>query len=206
MADISIVGDKELQRLLSFSERSMDAVQQMLAVLRESDREMKALAERARELEMRAYTDMLTGLLSRHGFDQEMVREEARAGRFGLSVAVACIDVRGLNAINQAHGQSAGDAVLRMVGSGLRTGTRSSDLVARYGADQFVVLLLGTGTSGARTFVERIRSVIRFAQLPDGTVTTIRLSAGVATRDEGGSIQAALEIAEQRLLMDRARD
>jgi diguanylate cyclase (GGDEF)-like protein len=127
----------------------------------------------------------------------------ASARRFGSAVAVAYIDVSGLKAVNDQHGHAAGDALLRTVAEALRTGARGSDIVARLGGDEFAALLLGTDVPGARVYLERVRGAAQYVELPGGGAAPVRLSAGVATRDEAGSLTAALEIADQRLLLDK---
>ena len=201
--DLSRVED-DLQPLY-LADRGMAAIEEILAVLRESDRELLELTQRSRLLEMLAMTDPLTGLLNRRGFDEAVTREDARAQRFGSSVVVAYIDVSGLKVINDRHGHAAGDALLRTVAQALRTGARGSDIIARLGGDEFAALLLGTDVNGASVYLERVRAGALHVDLPGGVLAPIRLSAGVATRDEAGSLIAALAIADQRLLLDKRR-
>ena len=198
-------GDGDVQQVLATTERGMNSVQEMVALLRDTGREMRLLATRVRQLELLAFTDPLTGLLNRRGFDYAVAREEARARRFGCLVALALIDVHGLKTINDRHGHIAGDTVLRTVGTALATSARGSDIVARFGGDEFVALLLGTDLAGVRVFLQRARLAARVAELPDGTTIGIDFAAGIASRDEAGSIAAAFETADQRLLMEKQR-
>lgn len=180
------------QWTLGLAERGIDAVQELLAVLRESDRRVSTLTQRNRELESLVCSDPVTGLLNRHGLEQEMIREEARARRFGSSVTVARLEV-------SAERTAAGDdALLRHVGEALRVNARRSDVVARLGGDDFAVLLLGTDRTGARTVLERVRSTI--------SPERARLAVGIGTRDEAGSLAEAFRLADERLLSDKAHD
>jgi diguanylate cyclase (GGDEF)-like protein len=199
-------GDEDLHRLLALTERGMAAVQEMLGVLRENDREMVALVQRVRQLELLVWSDILTGLLNRRGLEEEIGREEARARRYGTPAAIAVFDVAGIKEINARHGLAGGDAVLRTVGSTLRAGARDSDVVARIADDQFVAVLPGADLEGARVFMERVRGAMRFVQLPDGTIVPIQLTATAATRDEAGALQDALELALRRLLTEKRRE
>jgi diguanylate cyclase len=205
MQHSSGTGDDELQRLLTLTERGMGAVQEMIAVLREGDRDMVALVQRVRQLELLVWSDVLTGLLNRRGLEEEMGREEARARRYGMPAAVAMLDVDGLREVNERHGFAGGDALLRAVGTALRAGARDSDVVARVGDDTFAALLPGADLPGARVFLDRVRGAAQFAQLPDGAIVPVRLSSGVATREEAGALRDALELAGQRLLVEKRR-
>jgi diguanylate cyclase (GGDEF)-like protein len=199
-------GDDDLHRLLNLTERGMAAVQEMIAVLRENDRDMVALVQRVRQLEMLVWSDILTGLLNRRGLEEELGREEARARRHGTPTAIAMFDIDGLKEVNARHGFAGGDTMLRAVGSALRAGARDSDVVARLGDDQFAAVLPGADLTGARVFMDRVRSAARFAQLQDGTIIPIHLTSSAATRDEAGALHDALELAGRRLLTEKRRE
>lgn len=195
--------NEELQRLLRLNEMGMHALQEVTAALRESSREVLALVQRNRYLEQLAWTDPLTGLHNRRGFDEEMEREEARARRNRSTATVILLDVHGLKSVNDTHGHTMGDALLRGVGAALRVSARGSDVAARFGGDEFAVLLSDAGLEGAHAFVSRVRAAVRSVALGDGVSVSVALAAGVATRDEGGSLAAALELADQRLLLSK---
>jgi diguanylate cyclase (GGDEF)-like protein len=190
----------DLTRLLKLTERGLDVTQEMLALMRACEREILELVRRNRELELLARSDALTGLPNRRGLEEELSREEARARRYDTPAAVALLDVRGLKSVNDHHGHAAGDALLRTVGLALRASARESDVVARYGGDEFVALLPGAQRDGAEVFLERVRKVANAARLPNGVTIPVTLAAGVATRGEAGTLAAALELADQRLL------
>lgn len=92
--------------------------------------------------------DPLTGALSRHAFVVRLLDEQNRARRSGSSLALAMVDVDGLKSVNDGHGHDAGDRVLLAVASALRQGRRS-DLVGRWGGDEFAVLLPDTAAADA---------------------------------------------------------
>jgi diguanylate cyclase (GGDEF)-like protein len=192
-------GREELRAALSLMEQGMGAVQDLLAVLREADHRILTLEARVRCLEQLVCFDDLTGLPNRRGLDAQLAQEEARAQRYGVPAAVAMIDVSGLQTVNDRHGRAGGDALLRALGKALRAGARGSDVVARYAGDEFVALLPGADLEGARVFVERVRTGVPFARLPSGEVVPILLTAGVATREEAGSLAGALDLAAHRL-------
>lgn len=103
-----------------------------------------------------ARTDMLTGLGSRRHFEELLRRELARSRRAGTPVSLIMLDVDGLKQINDTWGHVTGDQVLQAVGEVLRD-TRATDVAARFGGDEFVLLLPETSIQEAEVVVRRIR-------------------------------------------------
>lgn len=147
----------------------------------------KARAEAAEallraELTRLATTDCLTGLLNRGEMERLLKREIEGEGRRRRVFSFALGDADLLKVINDTEGHSAGDAVLRHIASMLRRSSRSSDSVARWGGDEFAVLLPGTGFGGAEAFADRL--LVLVSELPPvvsgKTATPITLSVGAA--------------------------
>ncbi|WP_158886764.1 GGDEF domain-containing protein [Amycolatopsis anabasis] len=103
-------------------------------------------------------TDRLTGVLDRWGWDDQAPEVFAGALRRGLPVALLIVDLDGFKQINDEFGHPAGDAVLRSAAEVLRAATRDTDLVGRYGGDEFLVLLPSATSSGALEVARRIRA------------------------------------------------
>lgn len=188
------------ERMLSLSERGLGAVQDMLSVLRDSDREVARLLEQVRRLEMLVWTDTVTGLLNQRGLQEEMNREEHRARRYGTPVALVLIEILGLRAVAREHGPAARETVLRSVGSALRIVARGSDIIARPRDDTFAALLPGADGEGARAFLARLLAAASQVRLAGGPVLGLDLLTGYATQDEAGSLDAAFDLAAERLL------
>ena len=145
-----------------------------------------------------ASTDALTGLLN-HGAMQVRVREEvARAARDGQPLCCVLIDLDDFKRVNDEHGHPAGDALLRRVADALRAEVRQYDHLARYGGDEFVIVLPGTGEAAARAVAERVRTRVR-AGVPGerGADCSIGVSAWEPTMDA----DALLAAADRALLM-----
>jgi diguanylate cyclase (GGDEF)-like protein len=153
-----------------------------------------------------ASTDPLTDLPNRRFFEDNARIELERLRRFGGAMSLLMIDLDKFKLINDRYGHAAGDAVLKRFASRCRSVLRDSDLFARIGGEEFVVLLFGTDEAGAMLLAERIRSSV--ADLRVRTAAgTIRVtsSIGVASiRASDRSIAAALNRADQALYAAKA--
>ena len=130
---------------------------------------------------LRATTDKLTGLKNRRYFDEQFARESARVFRMGSSLAVVVGDVDHFKRINDGHGHDAGDAVLRAVATRFGQAVRDVDLPARFGGEEFVVLLPDTGLDGAMVMAERLRRSIAARPVTAGGMDIpVTMSFGVA--------------------------
>lgn len=123
--------------------------------------------------------DELTGLYNRRYVMQRLADELARLGRKSSSLTVAMVDLDGFKRVNDEIGHDAGDAVLKAVAQALIVATRKADVVARYGGDEFVVLLPNTETEGARAVGARILDHARDAARQ--VCPSIPVSASIGT-------------------------
>ncbi len=130
-----------------------------------------------------AATDTLTGLMNRRAFLEAMERESSRASRHMFPMSVLLLDVDHFKKVNDTRGHDAGDAVLQGVARVLRGIARKSDLVARWGGEEFVVALPQTAETGARIAAERIRRALADAsyKLPGGDTIPVTASVGLAS-------------------------
>ena len=120
--------------------------------------------------------------------------------RSGRAFSVALLDVVRLKAINAEWGRPAGDELLRQLGTDARRLLRVSDVLARWGGDEFLLLLSDTRLSLARGSVERLREQLGGKRmLPGGVALEVALSAGVVEHHAGESVAQTLERAAQSL-------
>jgi diguanylate cyclase (GGDEF)-like protein/PAS domain S-box-containing protein len=148
--------------------------------------------------------DHLTSLPTRAALEARLRRAERRARQRGSQFAVLFIDVDGFKLVNDTSGHRAGDVVLRDVGQRLRACMRPGDFVARYGGDEFVVLVEDVGTDAE---VERIAGRIR-AELTSpipalGSQFQLSASVGVAIGHAASSAQALIDEADLAMYRDK---
>ena len=147
--------------------------------------------------EENALTDELTKLPNRRALAQRFLQEMQRAKRHHNAIAFLMIDLDLFKQVNDTYGHLNGDAVLAELASILVTGARESDVCARYGGDEFGMILHETTEPGARTLAERIRAKVAAATFPGGLKLTI--SIGVAATDEPALFTSLMERADQAL-------
>jgi diguanylate cyclase (GGDEF)-like protein len=153
------------------------------------------------EVERLATRDALTGLANRRLFEESLARETARSRRLGTPLSLAVFDVDHFKQVNDTYGHLTGDAVLREVAGAIETGVKSFDVAARYGGDEFVILLPGCGAIDAYRVAERVRTQV--AREVEGAPVT--LSAGVSTMPDNAVDGERLVAAADSALYDAKR-
>ncbi len=182
MADRSHVFCKNLLVVLSERVRSdNEFIASSLGVLRQAERN--------------AHTDALTGLGNRHWMHVMFEREVTRAQHAETVLCLMMIDVDNFKVFNDQYGHIAGDRVLVAVGDTLREYLRPTDLIARFGGDEFAVLLPDLTLQQARQTAERLREQVS-ALSPASLTTTITISVGIASLATGEDVAALVQRAD----------
>ena len=128
-----------------------------------------------------AMTDELTGLLNHGAILKRLHEEHSRHGRTGLPLGVIMADIDHFKAVNDTYGHEAGDRVLATVAGAIRAGCRPYDVLARFGGEEFVILLPATDLGHTATVAERIRALVEEARTPlEGQELGVTISLGVA--------------------------
>ncbi len=166
------------------------------------------LEQRVRELEAELLrlsdevsTDALTQVANRRGLTQAFEAESARALRTDAALlAVALIDIDNFKRLNDSLGHAAGDQALKALAAGVRERLRPVDHLARFGGEEFVVLLPGTEVTEAQQTLTRLqRSLSEALFLHDGREVFVTFSAGVSAWQAGESLETTLERADEAL-------
>jgi diguanylate cyclase (GGDEF)-like protein len=174
-------------------------------------RDQLAAANRAlravnRDLENQSRTDSLTGCGNRRAFEDSLQQEWRRAFRAEAALALLLVDIDFFKPLNDARGHREGDRCLRRVAQTLaEAANRAGDLVARYGGDEFVLLLPGLERRALLEFAERIRSTVEALGLPHGgapagPVVTVSVGAASQRPHRGGSPETLFTAADRSLL------
>jgi len=163
-----------------------------------------AVVQRARRLRWLAASDPLTGMMNRGFFDERLEEEALRARRYQRPFAILMIDVDHFKQFNDTYGHSSGDAALRLASDAIHHTLRRTDLLGRYGGEEFVVAMPETTLAAALTKSEALRQAIAAARLETGARksggSAITVSIGVAYwPDDGQDHRAVIEAADRRL-------
>ena len=127
-------------------------------------------------------TDSLTGLLNRRALSDALQSEIERAQRYGNDLSLILCDIDRFKKINDTHGHATGDGALQAVAASLKRWLRKTDILGRYGGDEFMIILPETEPAGARQIAEKIRSAAAEIELnASGKSLGISLSIGVAS-------------------------
>jgi len=193
--DIKAQAASEIARLTQEMNAEIRAWQ---AQAERTAQEKEALEAEKMRISERMLTDELTGTLSRHEFLRRLDVELAHAARAHTDSALMFVDIDNFKSVNDRYGHTAGDAVLRGLGDFLKSHLREEDAVARYGGDEFVVMLSRTKPEAAMKIAERLRFGVGVASRSwaDG-VPGITVSVGLYCTRAGGDLS-------KETMLDRA--
>jgi diguanylate cyclase (GGDEF)-like protein len=159
---------------------------EVLVELAESAEREIALRGRLAVAESEALTDSLTGLPNKRAFDDTLAQLTKTAIREGTNLGAILFDIDTFKDINDAQGHAAGDRVLARIGALAPQILRSSDFVARYGGDEFVVLLPGASSDEAVRIAEKLRGVIATTAFEPCRWVSASFGTAVLPHDAGG--------------------
>ena len=175
------------ERLRQSEQRYRELAEELEQRVQERTAELSAANQ---ELTRLAATDGLTGASNRRRFQEMLGGEMARAQRYGSPLSLVMFDVDHFKAINDRHGHQAGDRVLVELAARVRDHLRVSDHLARWGGEEFMILLPQIDRDGALWLAEKLRSQI--ASAPFGEAGQVTSSFGVAEYNAGETADACL--------------
>lgn len=167
--------------------------------LAEANRLLEQNEAQIRELML---TDSLTGLANRRHLNERMNQETERSQRYGHSLSVIICDIDHFKGVNDTFGHSAGDAVICRFARVIADNARSVDFAARFGGEEFVILLPETERKGAEVMAHRIRDAFKKVRV-EGVDTAITASFGIATRYRDESGEQTLQRADKALYQSK---
>ena len=158
------------------------------------------LAQALARLREHTTRDELTGLVNKRHMQELMEQEHQRCIRSGQSFCLAMLDIDRFKPVNEAHGYTVGDAVLRAVAQEALRHVRLSDMLCRWGGEEFVLMMSDTRAALARGGLERLHQKVGALRILHGTTAVgITLSAGLAEHHAGETVAQTLERAERAL-------
>jgi len=135
---------------------------------------------------------------------ERLEEEAARCARLGKPMCLVLVDLDHFKRINDAHGHAAGDQVLRRFGAMARASLRGTDLVARWGGEEFLLLLGSTGTAPGAACAQRLLDALAAERFDAAGLPPVTGSAGLAEYREGDCLVEALERADRALYRAKA--
>jgi len=156
-------------------------------------RRMKRTAEL---LERNASIDSLTSLANRRVLDSRLAEECARVERYGGHLSLLMLDIDGFKRVNDTAGHLAGDEMLRAIAGLLGESVRETDLAARYGGDEFALILPGTPKTAAFAVAEKVRLGAADLRVRHGEAGTLRVTVSVGVASIGSATKSAIELIE----------
>jgi diguanylate cyclase (GGDEF)-like protein/PAS domain S-box-containing protein len=201
MEETEIVIDRPVHRILLWSRRPVMQGQKqvgVIAVFRDVTRQREAEEGREKlmtELAARAATDALTSLANRRAAAEALATEIERARRYGRPLAVVLFDIDHFKRINDDFGHEAGDKVLKVFADVLKATARGSDIVARWGGEEFLAILHEADIDAGFAFAERVRSALTASNIAHH----VTVSGGVASLREAETPEGLVRRADEAL-------
>ncbi len=162
-------------------------------------------AQRARALRSLMTRDSFTGLLNRASFLDQLTMALAGAKRTGGKLSVALLDIDRFKQINDTHGHAVGDRVIKSLARLMQQRLRKSDVIGRYGGEEFAVVLAGTGVAQAARVMDEVREAFGALRYNiEGDQLLVTFSCGVADLTSSPSASGLLEAADQALYRAKA--
>jgi diguanylate cyclase len=215
MRELEESGDSQraksvVQGILAQSQQMLEDTRQLRVSFADAQDQLQQARSRARTLETELeqlseliQQDPLTGALNRRGLEAAFRREVARVSRSGEALSLAMVDLDFFKRINDKYGHDTGDAVLRELVQVLRAELRPTDVIARIGGEEFLLLLPGEDEQGAAAAVERARRNLAgrlFAHPQQPAGIRAHFSAGVGRWSPGEALDAVYARVDKALL------
>ncbi len=191
MFDLSLTVDTYISSLMAETQRSQEALEKYAESLEET------VAKRTQSLKEQARHDGLTGLINQHTFYKELKRELSKAARLNHSTALIYFDLDGFKKLNDSKGHKAGDEVLVAVANAMKKITRGNEISARYGGDEFCIILSAGNLEDGKTVSQRLCDEIKIATR--GTEISVSIGIAVSTPDKSIDMNSLVIAADKAM-------
>ncbi|MEO7031964.1 MAG: GGDEF domain-containing protein [Herbaspirillum sp.] len=191
---------RETRMLQTETLRTRDQMTSAQRDVHDADEHIKSLQTQLAQMSELVHEDQLTGSLNRRGLDDALEREMARADRRGSQLCVAMLDLDDFKRLNDTHGHSAGDAALIYLVRVIKDTLRVMDVIARFGGEEFLIMLPDTSLELANQTVTRVqREMTKRIFLHNNQKILVTFSAGLALRGTGESQTSLIQRADKAL-------
>ena len=200
--ELLVISKPVLWRMLALQQAmALNLLHVLSHRIRENNLVLLGSLELQRKYRNEAESDTLTGLHNRVWFEEVFPKQLELCERIGQQASLLMLDIDHFKKVNDQYGHQSGDDALRHIGLLLRRNLRSTDLCARYGGEEMIVLMPGTDTMQARLTADRLREGIANAALPleDGRLIQLSISGGIAEWQPGTRLDDLIRAADQAL-------
>lgn len=182
--------------------RSREVLLEQRAQVEVAQEKIVKLQQELSQLSEKVSIDQLTGVLNRRGLDEAMMREIARAQRGGVELSVALLDIDNFKSLNDTYGHHVGDTALQHLVKVIKETVRPTDIVSRFGGEEFVILLPETNLDQAVEIITRLQRLLtKQFFLGNSERLLITFSAGVSLFAAGEEQVAVLNRADQAMYL-----
>lgn len=191
------LGEVTFTRAHAFLESELEQIENLLSTLTFPLRN----ALQFQDVAQAALRDCLTGVSNRAVLDQSLPREIGLARRNGMPLSLLMLDIDHFKNVNDTYGHSTGDVVIKAIAQAISDAVRDSDLVCRYGGEEFSILLNNCQRQGAAMLAERVRGIISRLEChdADGNIVRVTVSIGIAGLTAEDDASSLLNRADQAL-------
>lgn len=194
------------KRYQTLTERHNKQLRQLQKIVKISDHYQHMLQDLNESLKIASTQDPLTGLFNRRLMLDRLQNEAALTKRRNNVFSVLMIDIDHFKSVNDTWGHHVGDNALVLVASALKMALRSSDVCARWGGEEFLILLPDTGKAGALEIANRLLVAIRGLRIPEMALDqNLTISIGLAQHQRGDDLDETLKRADDALYAAKAQ-